>query len=202
MPPKRKHRDAALEDLPPRRLTLAGRIVRAGALAAYYGFATHLPDYAFPFGNCFRGLRAAVCRSIFREAGEWINVEGKVFFGDGRDVVLGHNSSLGHGSRVYGVITGTDVMIGPNCTFLKESHTFDDPSRPIRDQGYGPISLPRIEDGAWVGEGVIVLPGRVVGAGSIVGAGSVVTHDIPPFTVAAGNPARVLKNRPGIDASS
>ena len=53
----------------------------------------------------------------------------------------------------------------------------------------GPV---RIEDGAWIGAGAIVLPGVTVGRKSVVGAGSVVTRDVPAFSVVAGNPARVI----------
>jgi maltose O-acetyltransferase len=50
-----------------------------------------------------------------------------------------------------------------------------------------------IEDGVWIGAGAIVLPGVTIGTRSIVAAGSVVTRDVPPFTVVAGNPAKVIK---------
>ena len=53
----------------------------------------------------------------------------------------------------------------------------------------GPVC---IEDGAWIGAGAIVLPGVTVGRKSVVGAGSVVTRDVPPYSVVAGNPARVI----------
>jgi len=56
-----------------------------------------------------------------------------------------------------------------------------------------PICIGR---GAWIGSGAIVLGGVCVGAGAVVAAGSVVIHDVPPFTVAAGVPARVVKNIP------
>nr|WP_276612123.1 DapH/DapD/GlmU-related protein [Kineococcus vitellinus] len=52
-----------------------------------------------------------------------------------------------------------------------------------------------IEDDVWIGAGCIVLPGRRIGTGSIVGAGSVVVSDVPPWTVVAGNPARIVKKR-------
>lgn len=51
----------------------------------------------------------------------------------------------------------------------------------------------RIEDGAWIGAGAIILPGVTIGIQSIVGAGSVVTRDVPDGCVVAGNPARVIK---------
>jgi serine acetyltransferase len=52
-----------------------------------------------------------------------------------------------------------------------------------------------IEDDVWIGSGAIVLSGVTIGRGSVVGAGSVVTKSIPPYSVAVGNPARVVKRR-------
>jgi acetyltransferase-like isoleucine patch superfamily enzyme len=62
---------------------------------------------------------------------------------------------------------------------------------------YGPLRFGEVtvEDGCDLGVGAVLLPGVRIGEGAIVGAGSVVTRNIPPFTVAAGNPARVLRNR-------
>jgi acetyltransferase-like isoleucine patch superfamily enzyme len=51
----------------------------------------------------------------------------------------------------------------------------------------------RIGDNVWIGFDAVILPGVTIGQGSIVGARSVVAEDVPPFTVAAGNPARVIK---------
>ena len=50
----------------------------------------------------------------------------------------------------------------------------------------------RIEDGAWLGAGAIILPGVTIGRKSVVGAGSVVTRDVPPYSIVAGNPARII----------
>ncbi|GJD98850.1 chloramphenicol acetyltransferase [Methylobacterium isbiliense] len=47
----------------------------------------------------------------------------------------------------------------------------------------------------WIGHGAVVLPGRRIGTGAVVGAGAVVTRDVPPYTIVAGNPARVLRRR-------
>jgi acetyltransferase-like isoleucine patch superfamily enzyme len=65
------------------------------------------------------------------------------------------------------------------------SHAFTDPSAPAR-----PI---RLEDNVWLGFDVCVLPGVTIGEGSVVGARSVVCSDVPPYTVVAGNPARVVR---------
>jgi maltose O-acetyltransferase len=53
----------------------------------------------------------------------------------------------------------------------------------------------KVDDNAWVGGGSILLPGVTVGRGAVIGAGSVVTKDVPAFTVAVGNPARVVRSR-------
>lgn len=65
------------------------------------------------------------------------------------------------------------------------AHALTDPSAPAR-----PI---RLEDNVWLGFDVCVLPGVTIGEGSVVGARSVVCHDVPPYTVVAGNPARVVR---------
>ena len=87
-----------------------------------------------------------------------------------------------------------DVLLGPGVQILSGAHTHasDDPSRPIRDQ---PLqrTLVRVGRGAWIGAGAIIMDD--VGAGSIVGAGAVVTTPIPAQVVAAGVPARVVRNR-------
>ncbi len=52
-----------------------------------------------------------------------------------------------------------------------------------------------IEDCSWIATGAIILPGVTVGEGAVVAAGAVVTHDVPPWTVVAGNPAKEVKKR-------
>jgi len=85
---------------------------------------------------------------------------------------------------------GRDVMIAAFVRILTDHH----PIRTVRHR-VGPVTYEPvvIEDGAWIGAGSIILPGRRIGRGAIVGAGSVVTHDVPPDTVWAGNPARMLR---------
>jgi acetyltransferase-like isoleucine patch superfamily enzyme len=52
-----------------------------------------------------------------------------------------------------------------------------------------------VGDDAWIGHGAIVLHGVTIGEGAVIGAGSLVTHDVPPYTIAVGSPARILRRR-------
>jgi maltose O-acetyltransferase len=60
--------------------------------------------------------------------------------------------------------------------------------------GNTPIKAVIIEDNVWIGARVIILPGVTIGKGSTIGAGAVVSKNIPPYSVAVGNPARVVKS--------
>jgi acetyltransferase-like isoleucine patch superfamily enzyme len=110
---------------------------------------------------------------------------------------LGKNSAWNYGCWInaMGKITiGNNVIIGPYCVIHSGNHRFDRLDIPIRLQGYEKSQV-IIEDDCWLGANVIVLSGVTIGKGSVIGAGSVVTKDIPRFSVVAGNPARVIKNR-------
>ena len=109
----------------------------------------------------------------------------KVFFGD-RNVI---NYGCTFDGRHYPIKTGSDVSIGPEATLLTLGH--DPQSSIFADKG-GEIV---IGDRVWIAYRAIILPGVTIGEGAVVGAGSVVTQDVDPYTIVAGNPARVVKQR-------
>lgn len=87
-----------------------------------------------------------------------------------------------------GIEIGDDVFIGPKCNLITINHDVNPDNRSAT------FSKPiRIEDKVWLGINATVLPGVTLGYGCIVGANSVVTKDVPPMTIVAGNPARILK---------
>lgn len=86
-----------------------------------------------------------------------------------------------------------DVLLGSAVQIYLNNHAFHDPSTPIIDQGHYPSNSVVVERGAWLGAGSILLPGVSIGRNSVVGAGAVVTKSVPPFSIAVGNPARVIK---------
>jgi maltose O-acetyltransferase len=88
------------------------------------------------------------------------------------------------------ITIGDHVLIGPKVGMYTSNHAFDPAEREAGACRARPIT---IGDRVWIAAGVTVLPGVTIGEGAIIGAGSVVTADVPAGTIAAGNPARVLR---------
>lgn len=114
-----------------------------------------------------------------------------------RRFVIGHGTWIGPQCFMYasaGIEIGASVGIGPKVSIITSRHDTGDISIPIL---HAPLKHARvvIGDGADIGCGTIILPGVSVGDGVQIGAGSVVTGDIPEFTIAAGIPARVIRDR-------
>jgi acetyltransferase-like isoleucine patch superfamily enzyme len=108
---------------------------------------------------------------------------------------IGDNCFIGEFTIVRGqggVRLGDSVLVAPGAKILAVNHRFGDLTRPVMAQGIDARGIV-VEDGAWIGGGAIVLDGVRIGRGAVVGAGAVVTRDVPPFGVAVGSPARVVK---------
>lgn len=115
----------------------------------------------------------------------------------GMGLKIGNNSSIGPYSYIgcSGYIEiGNNVMISPRVSIYAENHLFGDPGVPMINQGVARSSV-IIEDDCWIASHSVILAGVKIGTGSVVGAGSIVTKDVPPFSIVAGNPARVIKSR-------
>ncbi|WP_269469222.1 GAF domain-containing protein [Gloeobacter morelensis] len=116
---------------------------------------------------------------------------------------------VGEGTLVgpYSVLAGPGhLTIGNNCLIaahagiFANNHRFADPELTIREQGVSRQGIV-IEDDCWLGHAVSVLDGVTIGRGSVIGAGAVVTQNIPPYSVAVGVPARVIRRRDGLSVT-
>lgn len=187
---------------PQRRETLWSRVLLVVCNVLYYGFARHLPYSPRPYAFGARRIRYEICRHMFASCGRNVNVEHGALINNGRLISIGDNSGIGLDAFISGpLVIGSNVIMGPNCTFLSINRITDRTDTTILGQGYKPAEAPVIEDDVWLGANVTVLPGRRIGRGSIVAAGAVVSSDVAPYAVVAGNPARVIKMRPGAPTS-
>lgn len=105
------------------------------------------------------------------------------------DTYVGPHCVLGAGG---GISVGRSVTIGAYVHLLAEQHRFQEPGRPIGEQGVSREGI-RIGNGTWLGNASIVLDGVAIGENAVVGAGAVVTRDVPAWSVVAGNPARIIR---------
>lgn len=113
-----------------------------------------------------------------------------------KNTIIGNNSGIGYGCEINnGVTIGDNVMMGPNVIILTQNHCTDNITVPMRLQGMEPIKPVYICDDVWIGARVCILPGITIGKGSIIGACTVVSKNVPPYTVAVGNPVQFKKNR-------
>lgn len=107
----------------------------------------------------------------------------------GRDALISEYTVVrGQG----GVTIGDRVYTSPMTQIVAVNHVFDDPERPFVEQGITAEGIV-IEDDVWLGAGAVVTDGVRIGCGAVVAAGAVVTTDVPPHTVVAGVPARVVR---------
>lgn len=108
-------------------------------------------------------------------------------------VIIGDRTKIGLSNTIIGPVTiGNDIRLAQNITLSGLNHNYEDINIPIHEQGVSTAQI-NIEDNTWIGANVVVVAGVTIGKHSIVAAGSIVTKDIPPYSVAVGNPARIIK---------
>jgi acetyltransferase-like isoleucine patch superfamily enzyme len=109
------------------------------------------------------------------------------------DISIGNHSFIGAGNVIIGPVTiGNRVMTAQHVVISGMNHSYEDLTTPptIQPVTTHPI---HIDDNVWIGANSVVIPGVKIGRHSVIGAGSVVTKDVPAYSVAVGNPARVVK---------
>jgi acetyltransferase-like isoleucine patch superfamily enzyme len=136
---------------------------------------------------------------VFLEPGVWLTA------GDRGRIRIGGGTFLNQGVMVAAeelVEIGEHCMAANGCLITDGSHRFDDPEKPVPWQGFTTKGPTRIGDNVWLGANVVVTSGVTIGRRCVVGANAVVTEDLPPFSIAAGAPARVFRTIEYPDAPS
>lgn len=153
--------------------------------------------FALPRYALLNRLKAAFLRLNGARVGTRVVLYPGVWIAPGRGLTLGDDVDLALDVYIEtsgGVEIGARVLVGPRTCILSANHSV--PLGGGRIFGAGRSEAPVvIENDVWLGANVMVLPGVRIGEGAVVGAGSVVTRSIPAMTVAAGNPARVIRER-------
>jgi acetyltransferase-like isoleucine patch superfamily enzyme len=111
-------------------------------------------------------------------------------------VIIGDNCYIGHFSHIIGsksIIIEDNVLIADKVCIADSTHTWRDIDKPVKEQPILFVDEVKIRQGAWIGEGVTILPGVTIGLNSVIGANSVVNKSIPDYSMAVGNPAKVVK---------
>jgi len=140
--------------------------------------------------EAFEEGRLHVGAHTLLEPGVWITAPAPA------RVRIGEGSFLNLGVMVAAtglVEIGDHCMLANGCFVTDGNHRFDDPSRPVTWQGFTTKGPTRIGDNVWCGANVVITSGVTIGERCVIGANSVVTTNLPPRSVAAGSPARVLR---------
>ncbi len=139
-------------------------------------------------------LRCYWAKRIATSFGKNVNIEKGAYFTP--DLKIGNNSGIGINCEMNGNVTiGDDVMMGPEVVVYTTRHCFDRTDMTMIEQGMKEPLPVIIGNDVWLGRRVMIMPGVTIGDGCVVGAGAVVTKDIPPYSVAGGVPAKVIKGR-------
>jgi acetyltransferase-like isoleucine patch superfamily enzyme len=141
--------------------------------------------------EAFREGRLEVGEHTLFEPHVWITAPGEA------RVRIGSGSFLNIGVMVAAhelVQIGDHCMFANGCFVTDANHRYDDYEKPVPWQGFTSRGPTRVGDNVWCGANVVITSGVMVGERCVIGANSVVTQNLPPFSVAFGAPARVVKS--------
>ena len=148
--------------------------------------------------------RRSIITELFQKAGSNVNIDTPFYCDYGRHISVGNNVIINMNCTFVDcnpIEIGNNVLIASNVQIYTATHSVAAQERLVADWDeksgtpyFRTFALPiKIDDNAWIGGGVILLPGVTIGKNSVIGAGSVVTKSVPDNCVAVGNPCRVIR---------
>lgn len=162
--------------------------------ALYYGIAKHLPPSYSGIQIGQTALRRFCGKLMLAHCGKKVNIEKNAYFSS--RISLGDYSGIGVNARIHGTCKiGNHVMMGEDCIVITRNHRYSRMDIPMMNQGFEEEKPVTIGNDVWIGDRVTILPGVQIGDGCVIGAGAVVTREIPPYSIAAGVPAKVIRSR-------
>jgi acetyltransferase-like isoleucine patch superfamily enzyme len=148
------------------------------------------------------GCRIELAPGSHLDIGDHVAISRNVHIGTAANsrICIGAHSTIQDDCRIYGdVAIGRGCILAPNVFLSSGTHAFDaQPHRSIHEQerlGLANSRPIRIFDDCWLGINVVLAPGVTVGRGCVLGANAVLTEDLPPYSIAVGNPARIARER-------
>jgi maltose O-acetyltransferase len=170
------------------------RVKYPNAVFLLYSYCSTLGAFLLDFLPPF--IRNLIFKTCLGQFGEQSLIDYKVYMRYFKNIEIGHHVAINRGCELYTsyhlakkIVIGNHVTLSPNVIFYGAAQDYH--YQPMPDIAGDII----VEDNCWICANSIILPGVTIGKGSVIGAGSVVTNDIPPNSVAVGNPARVIKER-------
>ena len=143
-------------------------------------------------------LRGKFWKLFCKSVGKRVRIMSGVLLMSPRNIEIGDESFINKNSILSAtcgeIKIGAQCMISTNCNLVTANHGYTSRTLPMAKQKvYGDKIV--IGDDVWIGANAVILPGVTIGKGSIVGANAVVSHDVKPYTIVGGVPAKFIKNR-------
>jgi acetyltransferase-like isoleucine patch superfamily enzyme len=134
--------------------------------------------------------RLEIGEGTLLEPGCWLTLAPRARIEIGAGCFLNRNTMFAAYEEIE---VGDHTMFANGCFVGDADHRFDDPDTPVTWQGFASKGPVRIGSNCWFGANCVVTSGVTIGDRCVIGANSVVTRDLPPGTIAAGAPAKVVK---------
>lgn len=154
-----------------------------------YGFKTNYPQYVYLGSNVEINDCCWISLDVNAQCDGDVLCKPKVRIGSGS--YIGRFATI---ACMHEVTIGNDVLISDRVFIGDCYHGFDCTDLPIKDQSLYSTGAVVIDDGAWIGIGVSIMPNVHIGKNAVIGANSVVKCDVPAYHVAAGVPARIIRD--------